>query len=739
MRIALAANGKTDVALSVKEITWDKFCERLSVPKVGAKDGSYYVRGGELIELRRSDENLKVADICVLDGDSSFDPETGEIINGAPPLPDVVKAMEDIGISFFAHTTHSYHRDEETMLWVWKYRILIPVKMQNPDELDAVVSWFIEQLHARGVFITDVPENRRWSQPWYMPRVASKDDVAIFRSHKFDGNSMDVAGAVQWRKERDQRLAQEHLLPSAPPASQALPDGSSDTITAFNDAHDLHWVRSTLEGAGYKFCFTDKRGPGGEAYRYIRPNSSSGTPGVVVFKGSRGHWCVFSHHGAEDPLSSKVSDPFDLITTLRFNGNRKAAARELLPKQEQPSIAEQINARHLQGEPAASTVTGNTSFPHKLAEQTQAPSDKPKRIIPLVMAAELKDEPITWLIDQLIPAKGFAALYGKPGSYKSFVALYLAGMISTGRDAFGKPATQGDVVYVAGEGGAGLKRRWDALRTHYDLPKEARIAFVRAQLNFRSTLDDLAALVEAIKSKNLTPQLVIVDTLARAFAGGNENSSEDMGAFISIMGAFQEQLSTAVMIVHHAGKDEAKGQRGHSSLLGAVDTELEAIKISADESPERVGELTVKKQKDGEDGQVIPYRMEVMRLSEIDPDASSLVVQPITEDERKKAAPPPREVKLTQAMKDVLTAFHEAAGAGFARQVSNNAIHPSCRCVSEKILREYFMSVCGSPTEKTKARQFGRGTDDLISARLMAHRDGWYWLLQKDEQRQNGD
>ena len=30
----------------------------------------------------------------------------------------------------------------------------------------------------------------------------------------------------------------------------------------------------------------------------------------------------------------------------------------------------------------------------------------------------------------------------------------------------------------------------------------------------------------------------------------------------------------AVLLVHHSGKDEAKGMRGHSALLGALDAEL---------------------------------------------------------------------------------------------------------------------------------------------------------------------
>jgi hypothetical protein len=33
------------------------------------------------------------------------------------------------------------------------------------------------------------------------------------------------------------------------------------------------------------------------------------------------------------------------------------------------------------------------------------------------------------------------------------------------------------------------------------------------------------------------------------------------------------------MVLHHSGKDAAKGMRGSSSLLGAVDTELELLRF----------------------------------------------------------------------------------------------------------------------------------------------------------------
>lgn len=700
LKIALAAHGRTDTALAIKEITWAQLCTRLSIPKVGDKDGSYYVRGGDLVEPKRSDENLRKADVAVLDGDSTFDPETGEITPGAPPLQDTIDALKDVGISFFAHTTHSYEPGN-----VWKYRILIPAQMNSPAELDAVVTYLIEQLHARGIYITDVPENRRWSQPWYLPRVASQEAVGTFQSHRHDGRPMDVQKAVLWMQDRKARLAQEQKLATAP-ITHHNHDGPS-TIDSFNDSHDLAYVRSTLENQGYRFVYKDTHGPGGEAYRYVRPGSTTGTPGVVVFKGARGHWCTYSHHGIEDPLSGRLTDPFDLYATFQHNSDRKAALKALTPPE--PTIAEQISAKH-EAAPKATPEAPKATQPR----------------IHLIMAQELKDEPVTWLIDQLLPAQGFAALYGKPGSYKSFTALYLAAHIANGLEAFTRTTTQGDVVYLAGEGGAGLKRRWDALRQHHNLPDTTPIAFVKAQLNLRSTTEDAEALIEAIKAKGLKPQLLVVDTLARAFAGGNENSSEDMGAFISIIGHIQATLNTAIMIVHHSGKDEARGQRGHSSLLGAVDAELEVTKISDDDSPERIGRLKVTKQKDGEDGVEIGYRMVTVQLKALDPDSASLALEPLSGP----IEPVRKQTKLKGNLADAMTALRKAI-ANHGDHVSSNHIPFSARCVEEETWRTYFHQETTADGD-TRRQAFHRAKQTLKDRGLATNQGKIWWITERE-------
>lgn len=727
MLLAYALNGATDVALHVKAYTWEGFCDRLMSPRVGNKDGSYYIRGGKLKAPKRSDENLIEAELLILDADSTFDPVTGEVSSGAPPLPVIAEALTRMGITFVAHTSHSARPQDD----FWKYRIAIPARLRAPEELNDCLDFLLAQLHGQGIYLSDVVEARRWSQPWFLPRVRTEEDRAHFVAQRNDGLPFDVVAALEWAEGKRKAEAEIHAAKTAQkPRTEA-----AESFKAFNDAATLQWVQGILENAGYTFGYFERRT---QSYRYMRPGSESKTHGVVVFRGSQGHWVTYSHHGSADPLSNRVCDPFDLITTLQYGGDRKAAARALLPRlAPEPSIVEQIAARQVEGfaQPVTSAhnPTENQTQPFILQPAASAASEqnKPKRKVELIPWRDLQDVKVRWLVEDVLPASSFAAIYGRPGSYKSFVALNLAACIASGRDAFGKPVEQGPVIYVAGEGGAGLKRRRDAILRHMDLPDDLPIFFVKSQLNLRSSLEDYDALCSAIDATGVKPVLVIFDTFARIFAGGEENSAKDVGETIVILGAIQERYQTAVAIIHHAGKDESKGMRGSSALLGAVDTELECIKISPEDSEDRIGKLTVTKQKDGEDGLIFGYRMETVQLSDIDPAASSLAVEPMTEDEMSKAgigakSAKPKKARLTAGSKKALALLQnvvsESGENGVVPDLSRNV-----RCVRESLWRGKYLSET-SLNRDSATKAFNRANQQLWETGTISGFNGYVWI-----------
>ena len=88
-------------------------------------------------------------------------------------------------------------------------------------------------------------------------------------------------------------------------------------------------------------------------------------------------------------------------------------------------------------------------------------------------------------------------------------------------------------------------------------------------------------------------KLIIVDTLARSFGGGNENAPQDMGEFIQGCDDLMHEFEATVLVVHHFGKDTQSGARGHSSFFGALDTSMMLKKIGAHDI-----QLACEKQKD---------------------------------------------------------------------------------------------------------------------------------------------
>jgi hypothetical protein len=705
--IAFSHGPVTNTALVAKAYSLEQLAQRLSAPKVGDKDGSYYIRGGELSEPRRADETLLSGSLIVLDGDSRICPVAGEVLPGAPPLDEVCAALDDIGLRYIAHTSHSHRPDEG----VNKYRILLPAALPDAAALDAGVGFVIDQLHQRGAMLCDVAENRRWSQAWFLPRVCDQISAESFSFvSRLDEMPFPMAAALDHARERqaEQAAIRAARLPPMPRAS--IGPGDS-VIEEFNAEHGQGWVQHQLTAAGYRFAYRH-----GDQERYIRPGSETGIPGVVLFQGARGDWCTYSHHGSDDPLSEKMCDPFEIYTIFQHGGDTHAAVRHL-GRERTSSVIQQ-----------AQQVSQSNQQPDPLVEPQP---DQPQARIRVEMAGELQTASVRWLIDGLLPAGGYCALYGRPGSYKSFGALYLAGMIAAGRDAFGRSTAQGSVIYIAGEGGAGLKRRWDALRIHHDLPDDLPLGFVRAQLDLRSGVSDMADLVEAINTRSLTPSLIVIDTLARAFGGGDENSAEDMSAFINVTNSLRSAYDehTTILIVHHSGKADAAGMRGSSALLGAVDTEFQMRKINGSEA--RLGSIQITKQKDGEDQHELGYSLIKVLVDPLDPTETSLAIEPSPDGERPSQSLRPRR----RPGDDLALAALTQALADHGWRSTNPMLPLNAIVVTDHHWRsEYYARRPTSSEDVSKSREaakraFGRSRDRLIELGEVGHREDMHWLI----------
>lgn len=226
------------------------------------------------------------------------------------------------------------------------------------------------------------------------------------------------------------------------------------------------------------------------------------------------------------------------------------------------------------------------------------------------------------LVAGIMGESTLAVAYGPPGCGKSFLAFDLAMHIAMGREWFGRRVQRGAVLYCAAEGAAAWNNRVIAFARHYGLDSEQidalPIAFVREQVNLGPLGNHTQAVIDAAfelqNDSNQPLRIIILDTVARAMVGASENDPIDMGAFVANCDRIRREAGGAVLLVHHTGKSIAGGARGHSSLLGAVDTEIEVERRKNGDADGRLFRLT--KARDGSDGEEFGFSLKVVTVGD---------------------------------------------------------------------------------------------------------------------------
>jgi hypothetical protein len=249
------------------------------------------------------------------------------------------------------------------------------------------------------------------------------------------------------------------------------------------------------------------------------------------------------------------------------------------------------------------------------------------------------------IVRGVIAANRLAMIYGQSAVGKTFVALDLAASVAEGRPWFGHAVKKCPVVYIALEGTLGI--RINAWAEHHGRPFPDGVRIFESADEDAPPFSlgseaDRAALADAIKAEGSGGGLVIIDTLALAMVGMDENSSQDMGIAIAALTAFRKAVGGSVLVVHHAGKDAERGPRGHSALFAALDNVIRVERVSG-----RL-QCSVSKAKDGPNGGVHPFALlRIAFATQSDSEAlTSCVVVPSDESEpADEGTPKPRAAK----------------------------------------------------------------------------------------------
>lgn len=244
----------------------------------------------------------------------------------------------------------------------------------------------------------------------------------------------------------------------------------------------------------------------------------------------------------------------------------------------------------------------------------------------------------SYLVKGWLHRGALSVVYGESNVGKTFFGFDIAAHISSHTAWHGCRVSGGPVIYVAAEGGGGINNRVAAMReTHPEMCEVAELQILPVALDLCGP-GDAPALIEAVESLGYRPSLhnppalVVVDTLSRVMGAGDENTAKDMGQLIRNLDYIRATLKCHVMVVHHSGKDTAKGARGSSALRAAVDTEIELTRT------DDVIVAEVRKQRDMALGGAFAYRLEDVELGlddDGDPVTSAVVVPTDVPQKRK--------------------------------------------------------------------------------------------------------
>lgn len=326
-------------------------------------------------------------------------------------------------------------------------------------------------------------------------------------------------------------------------------------------------------------------------------------------------------------------------------------------------------------------------------------------------------------VERLLVVGAMSVIYGASNCGKTFFALDLSLHIAEGRSWFGREIAQGPVLYLALEGSHGIRNRIAAYQTAKGL-EDARLPFflVTQPLSLLDPAGDLAAIIktaEQIADAAGAPiSLIVIDTLSRAMAGGNENAPEDMTALVATGDHLRKATGAHVMWIHHSGKDAANGARGHSSLRAATDTEIEVI---SDDNGRRA---EVRKQRDLDGGDVIRFELESVELgtNHRGKPVTSCVVRPESGDSTRKNP----ILQLTghdkRAYEILSNAIAAEGQSGFAGTPAGLLSIPEA-----KWRDHFYASAMPGDEQGTKQKAFRRAATKLQERRFVAMGAGRVW------------
>ncbi|MFQ5509779.1 MAG: bifunctional DNA primase/polymerase [Leptospirillia bacterium] len=335
----------------------------------------------------------------------------------------------------------------------------------------------------------------------------------------------------------------------------------------------------------------------------------------------------------------------------------------------------------------------------------------------------------SYLVKDWLRPGQMSLLVGHSNVGKTFVALDLLLSIARGLPWFGKRTEKRAVAYIAAEGIAGIELRLHAYKRHHGLSDAEVTAlpfgYLAANVNLRDSEKQKGQLIEILQTFEaqcgVKLGLVVIDTLARAMAGGNENAAEDIGAYVRTSDEIREATGAHIMHIHHLGKDASKGARGSSALRAAVDTEL----IVTTGGKENVHTISATKQRDLIGGAKGEFRLVPVEIG-TDRDGDEVVSCTVHQCSQAEADHRPQKLEGNeQKALDLLASKIAKEGV---EALPSTGLPPGIRVFPKEAWREAGEEALSNGSQATRERVFRKVHSALIAKNHISEGGGFVWI-----------
>lgn len=334
--------------------------------------------------------------------------------------------------------------------------------------------------------------------------------------------------------------------------------------------------------------------------------------------------------------------------------------------------------------------------------------------------------PRDYLVKGWLSPNETSLLVGAKNARKSFTALHVGYGVAQGwRTIFGRRVHRAPVLYLIAEGEGGIGKRIKALVKRYGRCVDFHVIAQPIDL-LRSTAeqDDLTDIIKLAKANGV--RLIIVDTVNRALAGGDENGPTDMGILAGNLNTLRHETGAHVMGIHHGTWNDGTKSRGHSSLPASV----EAIAQLTWSDEEAIGRLVLGSARDDITGAIGAFNTEMVELGhDTDDDPiTTLLIKECDPDEARAvhvahASAPPTTRNETIALRTLERAMEETP---ITARVFDGGVEGLVVRVDDWRACFYREGMPGAD-QRTKRKAFQRAVEGLLAKGLIGVHGDLVW------------